>query len=110
VKAKRESSYLEGIIFCGCGRPMYLVRNTTNWQGKCFVNWKFRCRSTLGHGAHPCEQAVHSKSKRKVEAAILEQLQTRIAIVAGQDVETLLAAAERQRSRLFPVGSESRQS
>jgi DNA invertase Pin-like site-specific DNA recombinase len=102
VKAKRESSYLEGMIFCGCGRPMYLVRNTTNWQGKCFVNWKFRCRSTLGNGAHPCEQPVHSKSKRKVEAAILEQLQTRIAIVAGQDMETLLAAAERQRSRLFP--------
>jgi DNA invertase Pin-like site-specific DNA recombinase len=102
VKAKRESSYLEGIIFCGCGRPMYLVRNTTNWQGKCFVNWKFRCRSTLGNGAHPCEQPVHSKSKRKVESAILEQLQTRIAIVAGQDVDTLIAAAERQRSRLFP--------
>jgi DNA invertase Pin-like site-specific DNA recombinase len=102
VKTKRESSYLEGLIFCGCGRPMYLVRNTTKWQGKCFVNWKFRCRSTLGNGARPCEQPVHSKSKRKVEAAILEQLQTRIAIVAGQDVETLIAAAERQRSRLFP--------
>jgi DNA invertase Pin-like site-specific DNA recombinase len=102
VKAKRESSYLEGIIFCGCGRPMYLVRNTTNWQGKCFVNWKFRCRSTLGHGARPCEQPVHSKSKRKVEAAILAQLRERIAIVAGQDVETLIAAAERQRSRRYP--------
>jgi DNA invertase Pin-like site-specific DNA recombinase len=102
VKAKRESSYLEGLITCGCGRPMYLVRNTTNWQGKCFVNWKFRCRSTLGHGAHPCEQAVHSKSKRKVEAAVLAQLQDRMSFIAGQNVAALVAAAEANRSRRFP--------
>jgi hypothetical protein len=102
IKAKRESSYLEGIIFCGCGRPCYLVTTSTTWNGRHYQNWKFRCRSTLGNGVHACEQPVHSMSMHKVEAAILEQMQARIAIVAGQDVETLIAAAERQRSRMFP--------
>lgn len=101
-RAKRASSWLEGLIFCGCGQPCYLIYSATRWQGKQFIAWKFRCRSAGGDHRQPCAQPIHSMSKKKVEKVILAQLRARISAIAGEDVAALIATAERQRSRLYP--------
>jgi len=104
-RRKPHSSWLEGHIFHGCGRPMYLSGPQGRMTGPAFRCQAVHYRRVDGEA---CPVRPYQVMAARLEAAVWSQVQTALAhLVSAEDVARGIAAEVRAAAPL--VGRQRRE-
>lgn len=97
VRRKSEPSWLEGLIFCGCGSPMYLITDRNNYR---IPKRQFRCAAgphmqdfQRKRGRPACTFRPRSIMHDLAESAVIDALATDLSRLGDPEAAYQAAAA-----------------
>lgn len=101
IRRKPASSWLEGLIRHGCGRPMHLICNTASGQRPFF-----RCASQALKPALRCSVRPRQVVAEDAEQVVRDRLATDLAALAP--IASVLRAMEREHRAREPLAERRR--